>query len=398
MGGACSSTDDNLDGPRPLTVPPHRLEALYTFKLLLLGPGESGKSTVLKQLKGIYNVRPTPGELEECKKALHQNTLECMKVLCDAANTFEYSIEDADDKRTAEWLQEEDVQYNDALIDADQAKAIQKLFKSEAIQNAFARRDEFWLLDACEYYVDNVTKFAAKDYTPDEKDMVMCRIRTTGKNLETKLKVNYAKKGDNEPEQITYEVVDVGGQRNERKKWIKMFSDVKAIIFLVNLAGYNQVLYEDKDRNRMAEALEVFGQITGWRDESKMGMQKKNVIHGVDIFKNVPIYLLLNKKDIFENMIHKVGLDKTFPDYKGANKCDQAVEFIKDKFKEKCPAGKEVKIWAITGVARPEVKNAFREIEKDLLEKYQPRIKEEVKKCLADQRRAEKANQGCSIC
>jgi hypothetical protein len=35
-------------------------------------------------------------------------------------------------------------------------------------------------------------------------------------------------------------VVDVGGQRSERRKWIHCFDDVRAIIFLEGLAGYNQ--------------------------------------------------------------------------------------------------------------------------------------------------------------
>lgn len=38
-----------------------------------------------------------------------------------------------------------------------------------------------------------------------------------------------------------FSVVDVGGQRNERKKWLHCFDDVKGIVFLISLAGYNQV-------------------------------------------------------------------------------------------------------------------------------------------------------------
>lgn len=40
---------------------------------------------------------------------------------------------------------------------------------------------------------------------------------------------------------MKYSVVDVGGQRNERKKWLHCFDDVKTIVFLISLAGYNQV-------------------------------------------------------------------------------------------------------------------------------------------------------------
>jgi G-protein alpha subunit len=33
------------------------------------------------------------------------------------------------------------------------------------------------------------------------------------------------------------QLVDVGGQRSERRKWIHCFDDVKAIIFLEGLSG-----------------------------------------------------------------------------------------------------------------------------------------------------------------
>ena len=60
---------------------------------------------------------------------------------------------------------------------------------------------------------------------------------------------------------IICSVVDVAGQRSERKKWIHCFDDVKALIFVVSLAGYNQVLFEDASHNRMHEALNLFQQI-----------------------------------------------------------------------------------------------------------------------------------------
>lgn len=40
-------------------------------------------------------------------------------------------------------------------------------------------------------------------------------------------------------------LLDVGGQRSERRKWIHCFEDVTAIIFLSALSEYDQVLWED---------------------------------------------------------------------------------------------------------------------------------------------------------
>jgi hypothetical protein len=37
-------------------------------------------------------------------------------------------------------------------------------------------------------------------------------------------------------------MVDVGGQRSERKKWLNCFSDVSAVIFLSAINEYDMVL------------------------------------------------------------------------------------------------------------------------------------------------------------
>ena len=35
-------------------------------------------------------------------------------------------------------------------------------------------------------------------------------------------------------------MVDVGGQRTEQRKWIHCFDNVQGILFVADLAGYNQ--------------------------------------------------------------------------------------------------------------------------------------------------------------
>lgn len=46
--------------------------------------------------------------------------------------------------------------------------------------------------------------------------------------------------------ELTYKIFDVGGQRSERKKWIHCFENVTALVFLVSLSEYDQMLYEDE--------------------------------------------------------------------------------------------------------------------------------------------------------
>jgi hypothetical protein len=86
-------------------------------------------------------------------------------------------------------------------------------------------------------------------------------------------------------------MVDVGGQRNERRKWIHCFEDVTAIIFVAALSEYDQVLEEDNETNRMVESLKLF----------------EDTINN-DWFNRKPIILFLNKVDIFEKKLEYSNL------------------------------------------------------------------------------------------
>ena len=57
---------------------------------------------------------------------------------------------------------------------------------------------------------------------------------------------------------ITYQLFDVGGQRLERRKWLHCFDDIKAVLFVAALSGYDMTLTEDGTTNRMEESLNLF--------------------------------------------------------------------------------------------------------------------------------------------
>ena len=84
-------------------------------------------------------------------------------------------------------------------------------------------------------------------------------------------------------------MVDVGGQRNERKKWIHCFEGVTAVIFVAAISEYDQVLYEDGQTNRMVEALKLFEETCGLK-----------------WFVDTSFILFLNKRDLFDEKIKRV--------------------------------------------------------------------------------------------
>jgi len=205
-------------------------------------------------------------------------------------------------------------------------------------------------LDSFEYYLENLTRFCSPDFEPNEDDCVMARIRTTG-IVVTNLKQKLVRESKHEPEFLDFEVVDVGGQRNERKKWMHCFDDVRAVLFIVNLAGYDQVLFEDNSKNRMVEELELFQKVTHNK-----------------IFENTPIFLFLNKKDLFEVMIQKVDMKTRFPDYDGGKNLRAALDFVQRKFEEKLPAGKKITIEFVSARVKADIRAAFNTVKKTLYE------------------------------
>ena len=92
----------------------------------------------------------------------------------------------------------------------------------------------------------------------------------------------------------------MGGQRNERKKWIHCFEDVTAIIFFCDASAYNQTLFEDERVNRLLEALTLFEEICNCK-----------------YFHSTPLILFLNKSDLLKKKIKKVDIAEFFDDYDG---------------------------------------------------------------------------------
>ena len=112
---------------------------------------------------------------------------------------------------------------------------------------------------------------------------------------------------------------DVGGQRGERKKWIHCFDGATAILFIAALSEYDQVLAEDRTRNRLVESLDVF-----------------EGIMSLPWFKGTPIILFLNKRDIFERKIQEVDIGVYFNNYTGEeHNYDSGLAFIQDSYLER---------------------------------------------------------------
>ena len=155
------------------------------------------------------------------------------------------------------------------------------------------------------YFFENLDRLMRSDYLATDEDNLYCRVRTTGV-----VTTRYIISG------VPFEMYDVGGQRNERRKWIHFFDNVTAVIFVGALSEYDQVLFEESSKNRVQEALDLFQEICS-----------------NPFFKDSAILLFLNKHDLFEEKIKTKPINHVteWQDYQGQSLQD-AEEYFKAKF------------------------------------------------------------------
>jgi guanine nucleotide-binding protein G(i) subunit alpha len=253
------------------TASMHRQEEM--IKLLLLGAGESGKSTIFKQMKILYGHSWDNDELVSLKPVVFANIVQNMRNVLDYVDVN--GIDLGDDSASAKAFA---TLPDDADITGDNGKILKKLWLNPGVKEAWDKRSGFQVLDCLQYYADEIDRISAPGYIPTQQDVLQSRVRTSG-IVEEKYIIDG----------VPFVMFDVGGQRNERKKWIHAFDNVTAVIFVAAISEYDQVLYEDSQTNRIDEAIKLFDEIvnSSW-------------------FSKTSMILFLNKNDLFRAKLKSV--------------------------------------------------------------------------------------------
>ncbi|KAH8923340.1 guanine nucleotide-binding protein alpha-3 subunit [Atractiella rhizophila] len=356
MGG-CLSTEDSIP-PHPLgenglrqrnvAIDKQIDEDARKFrkecKILLLGSGESGKSTVVKQMKIIHQGGYSRDELLLARMTIYKNIIESAQAIVLALRKFNLEPKTTENRANAERifsyrlesvtltllpsggssplsspLQPSPYSSPSAPVEPEYSpgemhsnltdgivKAIQELWADEVIGEVLEKANQFYLMDSAPYFFDNIQRIGAYGYVPTMDDYLYARTKTTG------ITETHFKSGP-----LSIHMFDVGGQRSERKKWIHCFEAVTSIIFCVALSEYDQVLLEENSQNRMDESLLLFESVINSR-----------------WFIRTSIILFLNKIDLFRAKLPRVPLNQYFPEYSGGNDVGKAAKYILWRFNQ----------------------------------------------------------------
>ncbi|KAF7666470.1 hypothetical protein LDENG_00106620 [Lucifuga dentata] len=274
------------------------------YKLLLLGTGESGKSTFIKQMRIIHGRGYSEEEKRTFARLVYQNIFTAMQAMIQAMNIlqipYQYQHNKAHASMVSEVIVENVTTFTNPYVDA-----LKSLWSDSGILECYSRKREYQLSDSAKYYLNDLERIADATYVPTQQDILRVRVPTTG-IMEYSFDL----------ENVVFRMVDVGGQRSERRKWIHCFEKVTSIIFLVALSEYDQVLVESVNENRMEESKALFHTIITY-----------------EWFEKSSIILFLNKIDLLEEKIMFSHLVDYFPEYDGPQRDVKAgCEFIFNMF------------------------------------------------------------------
>ncbi|XP_045931419.1 guanine nucleotide-binding protein G(s) subunit alpha-like isoform X1 [Micropterus dolomieu] len=301
-----------------------------THRLLLLGAGESGKSTIVKQMR-ILHVNGF--NAEEKKQKIHDiknNIKEAIETIVSAMTTLtppcqlacpanqcriEYVLHQVNQKdfefpsndcchahlSRASLLPTmySTVPRHCSQVSQEFYDHAKILWQDEGVRACWERSNEYQLIDCAQYFLDRIEVVRQNDYTPTDQDLLRCRVLTSG-IFETRFQID----------KVNFHMFDVGGQRDERRKWIQCFNDVTAIIFVVASSSYNMVIREDNQTNRLQEALNLFKNI--WNNRW---------------LRTISVILFLNKQDLLAEKVlaGKSKIEEYFPEFARYTTPDDAI-------------------------------------------------------------------------
>uniref|UniRef100_A0A3B5MGV1 Guanine nucleotide-binding protein subunit alpha n=1 Tax=Xiphophorus couchianus TaxID=32473 RepID=A0A3B5MGV1_9TELE len=275
---------------------------------------EGGKSTFIKQMRIIHGAGYSDEDKRGFIRLVYQNIFTSMQAMIRATENLKIPYKYEQNRANAMLVKEVDIEKINGF-DQHYVVAIKSLWADPGIQEAYDRRREYQLSDSTKYYLSDLDRIADPNYLPTQQDVLRVRIPTTG-IIEYPFDL----------QSIIFRMVDVGGQRSERRKWIHCFENVTSIMFLVALSEYDQVLVESDNE----VILFVYFSCNNCDGFDKALFR---TIITYPWFQNSSVILFLNKKDLLEEKITYSHLVDYFPEFDGPQRDAQAArEFILKMF------------------------------------------------------------------
>ncbi|KAK8726246.1 hypothetical protein OTU49_010167 [Cherax quadricarinatus] len=231
------------------------------IKILLLGAGESGKTTIIKQMKILHISGFSPEEKREKAQDIRNNIMEGITTLTRNLDELNIELEQEENQEAKDYILSIDPE-NFNFPEEFYVYTMQ-LWSDAGIQEVYSQQHRFQLIDCAKYFLDKVDVVKQPDYEPT----------------------------------------------------IQVFDGIQAVLFLVSTSCFDLVIREDEETNRLQESINIFRSM--WNSRflkysgfivflNKQDILKEKVTHGrtriAEYFPEYNNYKLLSKdRDSQEN-------------------------------------------------------------------------------------------------
>ncbi|XP_053552677.1 guanine nucleotide-binding protein G(i) subunit alpha-3-like [Bombina bombina] len=300
--GCCQSAESKAATERSQMIDKYLLEDAWRVRnkvnMMVVGSDESGKSTLMKQIKILFDGGYSEGELKRYRAAVHCDIIRYICHIVRAMDRLGITFGDvarADDARQLPMFAR-------GAVTEELAGVIQRLWDDEGVQACFSRSHEYQLSNSASYFLNNLGRMCQSDYIPTQQDMLWTKA-----NINTILE--YFPYRD-----WYFTIVDM------QNRWLIRKIDItfNVILFSTSLCDYDGEL--SPGENYMHFNIQLLRNICRNR-----WMQTAQVV-----------LLFLNKKDLFEQKISQTPLTICFPEYRGSNTYEEAAAFIQEQFESQC--------------------------------------------------------------
>ncbi|KAK3815977.1 MAG: guanine nucleotide-binding protein alpha-1 subunit [Linnemannia gamsii] len=302
------------------------------IKLLILGPSETGKTTVLKQLKLLYGRKGLDVERQTYRRVVHLNVMKAIQGLVEGMEQAHIPLGNPENEPHVETVRRLETtlkrysittvglpnpaiprKITDAKAEtdmfSDMVPAIKSLWADPGIQRTFDTCTQLGIQDSAKYFLDAVDRVADPEYVPTDDDILQARVRTLAVSEHIF-----------DIDGVAYRIYDVGGQKSLRKYWVPYFDQVDAIIFMSAISAFDQGCDDNPNLNRLQDCLMLFNEIANHK-----------------LFLHTSMIVFLNKIDIFQRKLQSgTMVNQYFTDYNGPNDYFSTTVFFQYRFLEQC--------------------------------------------------------------
>ncbi|KAM9986970.1 hypothetical protein ACTFIY_011410 [Dictyostelium cf. discoideum] len=278
----------------------HKLKIEREIRVLIYGQKKAGVTKLFKTFFIIGESQITPEELMDNRNIVYKTIINQLKKFIIISKNLNIELENNNIQISYLILELDSENF---LWNKEIGETCLKLWNDSGIQKTFQSQ----FSDLFGYFFQNFQRISDENYTPTPHDLKIIKLTQNG-IIECEFTF----------ENCLIKMIEIGTQTSTLKKWINCFSEIQAILYVIDISVYDTIVENEEcstSINKLDESLNEFKEII----ESKY-------LHDCGMI------VFFNKKDIFREKLKTVPFKTYDKDYIGDNDFESTTNFIKNKF------------------------------------------------------------------